>query len=224
MLLKRSVITDPIAYAEKKYGGSWSIIQDVTIPGFSPISMDEFDHKNHCTLTAVTAVMQYYGSLRDEQGEPLLSGIPGLSRVIFARVRKWAGEHLLYFPRLGVQPWWIDTLVRGIWREFGYEGGAKNKFLFTRASLEKTLRREILQKRPGIISFTHNQYARHSVTYYGYLLIRGNREVKMMLRVNDHWSVEPRYVDVSTLGRIQETFYEVCMVYPPKCLEEDLSK
>ncbi len=200
-------IDDTYKHVNHKYGIGWTFDSGKTIANFDTLNMNTFHYKNHCTLTTVTAIFNYYKNL-------------GFTRIdndiydLFHVVSEIAIKKGYYKENMGTFPWYIDNLVRDVWKHYGYEGTANNDFFFWDIdSINKTIKKEIDEGRPGIISFTNGNYGMHTVTFYGYKLYKkkGN-DKKMYLKVNDNWTTSSRYIDTSFIGDLGETFFEICRV------------
>ncbi len=202
-------------HVNERYGLGWEYHSGKTISDFNTLNMNDFDSVNHCTLTSVTAIFNYYR----------LKGFKRISSDInelFDIISEIATKKHYYNSKLGTYPWYIDNLVRSVWDYFGYDGGANNDFFFWDSnSLNKTLKKEVDEARPGIISFTNGNYGMHTVTFYGYKLYsKDGHEKRMYLKVNDNWSTNARFIDTNYIGELGETFFEICRVIPSSKLKE----
>ncbi len=194
-------------HVNDRYGLGWEYHSGKSIADFSPLNMSTFNFDNHCTLTSVTALFNYY---RSKGFHRICSDIYELFNII----SEIATKNGYYNKKRGTYPWYIDNLVRDVWDYFGYEGGANNDFFFWDTnSLNEILKKEIDEGRPGIISFTGGNYRMHTVTFYGYKIYKKEGfDHKMYLKVNDNWTTEPRFVDTTFIGDLGETFFELCRV------------
>ncbi len=200
-------ITDTYKHVNDKYGSGWTYHSGKTIDGFVPLIMADFDSVNHCSLTTITAIFNYYQSI-------------GFDRInkdineLFLLISDIATKKGYYNYKTGTYPWYIDNLVRDVLTYYNYSGSANNDFFFWDVkSLNRTLKKEIDEGRPAIISLTNGKYGMHTVTFYGYKIYKKEGfENKMYLKVNDNWIVEPRYIDTTFIGDMGETFFEICRV------------
>ncbi len=202
-------------HVNERYGLGWEYHSGNTISDFNSLNMDIFSFDNHCTLTSVTAIFNYY---RNKGFKRISSDIHELFNI----VSEIATKNGYYNSKIGTYPWYIDNLVRDVWDYFKYEGKANNDFFFWDSnSLNKTLKKEIDEARPGIISFTNGNYGLHTVTFYGYKIYsREGRDKRMYLKVNDNWSTNARFIDTTYIGELGETFFEICRVIPSRKHEE----
>ncbi len=209
------MIRNPVQDASRRFGGSWTIESVEEVEMFHPLAMSAFGATSHCTLTALTAIFLTFrrqGYIRVESDE----------QELFAMIRAIGEAHHWFRSGVGTFPWDMARLTRQIWRDFGYAGTAKNRFLFRSSeTLQRTIEQEIRAQRPGIISFTHGRYPDHSVTFYGILKLRRTdrpsssaADVQSYLLINDHWSVERRYVLLEHLGEGRETYFSLCLMRP----------
>ncbi len=200
-------IKDTYQHVNTKYGSGWSYHSGKTISGFLPLEMDKFDAVNHCTLTTLTSIFNYYQS----------QGFNRISKDInelFFLISDIATKKGYYNRKIGTYPWYIDNLVRDVIRHYKYSGIANNDLFFWDAkSLYKTLKKEIDEGRPAVISLTNGKYGMHTVTLYGYKIYKKEGfDNKMYLKVNDNWTTEPRFIDATFIGDLGETFFELCRV------------
>lgn len=203
-------ITDPYRHINDNYGFGWTYESSNSIPGFQLLDMRNFNAKNHCSLTTLTAIFNYHRT----HGYPK---IDANINTLFNRIKTIATDKHYYFPNtVGTLPTAIDNLATAVWSYYGYSGKGNNDFFFwTTNSLNSRLKKEIDEKRPGAISFTSGDYGDHTVTYYGYVFYKkSGKTSKMYLQVNDNWSTSPRYVDTTYIGMVGHSLFEICRVLP----------
>lgn len=202
-------IINPYLHINSNYGDGWMIHSEYTILEFAPLDMVQFSAENHCSLTSLSAIFNYHRT----QG---YSSISSDIDTLFHRIKTIAKEKGYLTPRGKTLPWYIDNLATDIWQYYGYTGKGKNHFFFWDTdAIYHLLKKEIDANRPGSISFTSGYYQHHTVTYYGYVLYtKLGQPNKMYLKVNDHWTKSARYVDMTSIGELGQTFFEICEVCP----------
>lgn len=209
MLKRYPEIIDPKAYLAERFGGVWHRSSYQVIGQVPLLRMDDFSGTNHCTITSLTSIFGYYYA----QG---FAGITAEPLCRFQEIRARAiGAHR-HFPSMGTFPWDMAPLAREIWRMYGYRGKAKSRYFFRSADeIWAVLVAEIEAARPGLISFTHNQYRDHTVTFYGYEVYRNAAgEERRFLLVNSNWTRAARYVDLTALGEGKDSYFSLCLVHP----------
>lgn len=224
---RRPEITAPLSYLTS-LGGSWHVVRAAHISGIAPLVMSEFPSQNHCTLTSLTSIFSYY----HDQG---FVAIPKDRQVLFQNIVEIAQEGMRFHPCYGTFPWVMPSIAREVWARYGYLGTARGTFFFRhRNSLVQRLVREVDAKRPGMISFTHNQYRDHTVTFTGYRCYVRDDEwhrrplptaagiaelmdtyphMRVLLEVQNHWIRAPRYVDLEHVGEGRETYVSLCCIH-----------
>lgn len=205
-------IKDPYKDVKNKYGDDFSYYKEKYIVDFESLNMDKFEGKNHCSLTSLTAIFNYY---RENGYYKIDDNLDKL----FENIRKIAEDSLYYIPDYGTFPIFIDKLSTKVFRFYGYEDGlGVNKlFFWDLKDLLKFLENEIDEARPGIISFSNGYYWNHSITFYGYVIFKNNLgDKKFYLRVNDNWTREDRYVDMTNLSTFDGPIFEITKISAPK--------
>ncbi len=205
------IIDNPYKHVIDTYGSGWKYdySNSDTIEGFKPLNMSDFSAENHCTITTMTAIFDYH---RKNGYSKIDSDI----KILFERIKTIATQNKYYTPSGGTKPWYIDNLAEDIWEYYSYNGTGNNDFFFWDTnSIDNTLKKEINGNRPGIISFTHGDYGKHTVTYYGCVFFeKSGQTKKMYLKVNDNWTTSARYVDTAHIGTLDSSFFEICRVLP----------
>lgn len=165
MFKRNSEISDPLIYLRDKGEGGWILKDEFRIPDMHLLQMKDFQGENHCSLTALTSIFSYYRN----------SGFINIDgdKKLFDNIKQIALKNKYYKKKRGTYPWYMDDLVRKIWSSYSYGGRGQNRFLFFNTpALINFLKSEIDALRPGLINFTHNQYPKHTVTFYGYRIYK----------------------------------------------------
>lgn len=203
----REQIHDPQADIQQKEGDGWHLSDRLLLSEYPPLQMRQFSQTNHCSLTALTSVFSCFR----RQG---FSKIPDDPQELFSTLYDLARRRMIYHPLTGTFPWRLPELARLAWRRFGYPGKAHGLLVLSpRQDLEALLLAELRAHRPGIISLTHKPYSRHSVTFYGAEVWAKEDRVRVYLRINSHWTVAPRYLDVSSLGTWKGSYAAICLLH-----------
>lgn len=202
----RLPITDPAEDIFQKEGDGWHREEHFLLSEYPLLQMRQFPYTNHCSLTALTSVFCCFR----RQG---FTRLPANPQEVFSVVHNLARSRWIYLPVFGTYPWRMAELARRSWRYFGYPGKACTVFILSpREDWEDLFLDELRAHRPGLLSFTHKPYHRHTVTFYGAEIWTKGDQRKVYLRINTHWSVAPRYVDVSTLGTWQGSYAALCLL------------
>ena len=197
-------ITDPAAWLAQD-GDGWQCRERLTLSDMPLLLMRDFKETNHCSLTALTSVFTYFR----RQG---VTGLPADPQELFSWIRAKARAKWMFHPAIGTFPWQIAPLANQVWKNCNYPARARNVFFFPRRdALETLLIDELRALRPGIISFTHNRYHNHSVTFFGYEYWEKGNEHRIFLRVNNHWTRALRFVELTHLGEGSDSYIALCL-------------
>lgn len=206
MRAARLPITNPAQDILQKEGAGWHCEERLLLSEYPLLQMSQFPYTNHCSLTALTSVFVCFR----RQG---FTKLPADPQEVFSVVQNVARSRMIYHPLIGTFPWRLSELARRTWRSFGYPGKAHTVFVLTpREELQDLVLDELRAHRPGIISFTHKPYHRHTVTFYGAEIWTKGDQRRVYLRINTHWSVMPQYVDVAGLGTWQGSYAALCLL------------
>lgn len=190
------------------YGDGFSLHSETVLRGISPVPMDMFNHRKHCVLVSLSAVLLYYSEILK---------IPNNIDEIFQAICSYAKKHFYYFEFYGVNLLMIPKLARGVFRQFGYESFAKNHLILEGSNFAfETSKKELTQGRPFLISFWGGDYRNHTTVCYGYSDYVRGFETKRFLILSDGWVGEPRYVDCSMIGSLKTAFYAITSLFPVK--------
>lgn len=202
------VIRNPKVHLSKHYGKGWTFESLNRVHGYRCLNMSTFPGKNHCSLTAVTAISRFY---RD-QG---FVAFPSSDRSIYDYVHSFAQKRKFYFKRIGTFSFFIGSIVKGLWNKVGYHVNVKNHpLLLSEQKIQELLMGEVDAQRPCIVSFSGGQYRRHSLVLYGYLIYKRDGEEKIYYIVNDLWARRPRFVDGTSLANPLVTMVQVLQIWP----------
>lgn len=224
----RQPIADPARWLETHLGPGFSPVRRRVIADYPLILMRDFEGESqHCSLTALTSVFWCYA----QRG---LIWLPGRMTTLFYRIKSLARRRLINYPGLlvvrgGTIPFFLDRLAKAVWRFYGYRrGGAVNRLFWQSGRrAEQAVLAEIDAGRPMLLSLMSGYYRKHTVTVWGYEVWErpaGSAgdpapERRVMLRVNDHWSDAPRYVDLYGLDPLYGgSPFEFCFLTPPEPL------
>lgn len=222
----KELIQDPKSWCDRNLGKGFDQTDQVLLNDYPHYLMTDFPgHKQHCTLTALTSVFMYFKA----RGYDFLPSDP---QTLFRRIRRLARTRIINYPAFlffkgGTIPFFVDRLVKLIWRFYGYpHGRGRNRiFMLSGRRAELFVKEEIEAGRPFLLSIHSGYYKNHTVTVWGYEVwtrvnSEGEEEKRVMLRINDHWSEDPRYIDLYSLDpAFGGPFFEFCQIMPPS-LEE----
>lgn len=202
-------ISNPLLDIQSTYGPGWILHKKKEIEDFPLLSMRVFPEKNHCSLTSLTQILSYYRKFS-------FFRLPTSTLPLFQIVRDKAKKNFYYFPFLGTFPFVLPSLARMVWASFSYRGRMRNRYFFwNRQRLEKIICEEIDHQRPIMLSFSSGSYRRHTITVFGYLIfLDPDKRCRMYIKVDDHWSSQARYIDLSALTLLDRMIMALTQFQP----------
>lgn len=226
MFPDRQPIADPAAWLTANLRAGFSPVRCRLIDDYPLILMRDFEgEEQHCSLTALTSVFRCYA----QRG---LIWLPDRASTLFYRIKSLARRRLINYPALlvvrgGTIPFFLDRLARAVWNFYGYRRGRAENRLFWQSGrrAERDVLAQIDAGRPVLLSLMSGYYRKHTVTVWGYeVWERGTvstAERRVMLRVNDHWTEAPRYIDLYGMDPLYGgSPFEFCFVTPPEQPEQ----
>lgn len=178
------------AYLEKEYGGQAILIREKTLD-LAPFTMSQLDkNKKHCSLTALTRLIHYYGL----QG---WTKIPQDEAEIYQTVRQ-KGLRLGYLPFIGTIPFRISAIARASFKSYGYRVQAQGIYFW---NFYSDVLEEIDANRPLIFNIMRGYYRKHSITVLGYRTYSINGNICQILAIHDGWNRDLRFLDFNQFSQ-----------------------
>lgn len=193
-------IKNPYENVNNTYGNGWSYCDVKIIEDFSPINMNDFYAKDHCTIASLTSIFRFHNIKNNNPSS-------NKDYELFNNIYAFAKENGYYESSLGTYPWRMAKIANEFIKANGKKGYSRNHFLFfNERKILSLLKKEINSNRPGIINFAQGSYKDHSVTFYGYVEFIRDDERKMYLLVNNNWNKDRVFVDLSKIGSVNTPF------------------
>ncbi len=221
----KEMIENPNSWLNKHLGAGFEETKTHLLSGYPMLQMRHFPtYDQHCSLTALASVFLYYARKGYEQ-------LPDNREYLFRRIRSTARLRLIHIPRLlfirgGTIPFLLDRLARSIWKHYGYPRGRARNHLFWQSGRRAApfVLDELDNGHPLLLSISSGHYKKHTVTVIGYKIYERvnednedrENEIRVFLRVNDHWTTRPRYVELMSMDPLYGgPFFEFCQIIPP---------
>ena len=155
------------------------------LKNFRCLVQDHYGEDNDCTLTSLTAVIDFY-----------LAHTKSVSEV-YATVEKIARKYG-YTGEKGTDPWFIRTIYNKILNKFIHKNAKSNvRYLKNVGFTYEFICRLIDQSKPVIMSvWKAGKYKNHTITVIGY------NTTKRALIVADNWKTSPQTLSWDDIGCI----------------------
>lgn len=185
-------ITDPVAYLNNRYGGTWTRADSkyLSMPGFTMLKIKEdakmYGDTNHCVLTAVTRV---FAHARGKGFSKITTNDPS----IYLTTRSVARKHG-WTTSSGTNPTKINNIIMEVGDAYKYPAtDSKGVYIY---SFADTIKSEVDANRPLLWNIASGFYEKHTVTVRGYAVYkRADGKTARLVSVLDGWSPSASFVD-----------------------------
>ncbi len=178
---------------------AFSIQSEKEISNVMGLLQRNYGEEQDCTLTSMTALIQFYTQERDIQS-------------IYNNVEKVAAK-LGYKGNIGTNPLVVRTLMWTLFNKYKIKKLCCSCYIKSVGITIKTIKQLIDKNIPIILNLSidgRNYYKDHSVLIIGYKEIKLSNNKKMFfLKIKDNWTKETTYIDYSKLGMICSINYAV---------------
>ena len=156
------------------------------LKSFRCLDQDHYGEDNDCTLSSLTAVIDFYLAHT--------KSIPELYTAIEKIARKYG-----YTGKKGTDPWFIRRIFNEVIRKYYFISSAKTnvKYLKGVGFNYDTIRNQIDRCNPVIMNvWNAGKYHNHTITVIGY------DTTNKTLLVSDNWSTQPQVLRWDDIGLI----------------------
>jgi hypothetical protein len=196
---KRITLKTIVDYIAQKYGATPVIQKEYIIDDFRPLLQEDYGGDNDCTLTSITACVNYYSK-----------NIYDINS-IYNFVEKIAKRHL-YRANIGTNPLFIQCIYNQTLKKFPNSRRkiTTAKYLKDVGFNFNAIKSAINKKHPVVLSLWDDgrkYYSNHSITVIGYQEYKVGKKVIKILVVYDNWTREKCCVDYGSLSTICSANY-----------------
>ncbi len=201
------------AYLAERYGGGWAMLQSSAVSPPPPPLLIRSIRQGHggCSLTALTSVFSWLRQTRN------LSRLPDNPEKLYETISRTATGHG-FRPGSGrTNPFRLASIIRRIWRQTSVSGNGRSYIMAGWRRMVRLIEHNL----PYLLNIAFGHYGFHTVTVTGCQLWQrkaaGRKGRRLLLQVQDGWSVTPRYLDVRAMRHPLSghfTFYSLTAVLP----------
>ena len=183
-------------YLTETYGGGAVLIQSQTLENFKPLLQKDYGEDNDCTLTSMTAIINYYTNETHK--------VQDIYNVVEPIAKKYLYRGTKGTPFITIRKIFQEALKKYKLPNAYVKYAKDIGFKFS------NIQAEINKGNPVILSMLNDgrdYYENHSITIVGYEIYKKGSTVIPMLKIYDNWSTNYRYIDYNKLSPVCSIHY-----------------